>query len=113
MTVSLGPSSMIRPSAMTTTRFETLLGEMHTHGDDDHGHAAFRQFAHHCQDFEAELRVQRGGWLVEQHQLRLQGEGTRDRDALLLAAEQRAGYCCALSSSPTRRRSFIATVSAS
>ena len=39
-----------------------------------------------CQHLAHELGVQRRGGLVEEQQLRAQGEGTHDADALLLAA---------------------------
>ena len=44
------------------------------------------ELLHHVQHLADELRVERRGRLVEQHQLRLHRQRARDRDALLLAA---------------------------
>ncbi|MCY1367093.1 hypothetical protein D9M69_540090 [compost metagenome] len=55
-------------------------------GDDDHGHTLLRQVLHHAQHFVAQLRVQRRGGLVEQHQFGFHRQGARNGHALLLAA---------------------------
>src|SRR5262245_2092449 len=53
-------------------------------GHDDHGHARARQAAHGLEDLVDELRVERGGGLVEQHQRRIHGERAGDGHPLLL-----------------------------
>ena len=65
-----------------------LAGEAHLVGDDDHRHAVVGEPAHHVEHLADELRVERRGRLVEEHQLRLHGERARDRDPLLLAARE-------------------------
>jgi hypothetical protein len=59
---------------------------METVGDHDHRHSFLGQLAHHPQDFVAQFRVQRAGRFVEEHHLRLHGQGAGDGHALLLSA---------------------------
>src|SRR6478672_1022654 len=59
-------------------------GEPHLMRGDQHRHAALGQLADHVQHLGDELRVERGGDLVEQHQLGPHRERTHDRHALLL-----------------------------
>ena len=55
-------------------------------GDDDHGHAGLGQILHEVEDLADHLGVQGGGGLVKEHDLGLHGQGSGDRDPLLLAA---------------------------
>src|SRR3954467_3301909 len=48
-----------------------LAGEAHLVGHDDHRHAVVGQPAHDVEHLADELRVERAGRLVEEHQLRL------------------------------------------
>ena len=66
------------------------LRKAHLVGDHHHGHAARRQLLE-LQHFAGELRVERGGDLVEQHHLRLHRQRAGDRGALLLAAGKLLG----------------------
>ena len=61
-------------------------GETHLVRDDDHGHAFVSELDHDIEHFPDHLRVERGGRLVEQHQLRLHAQRPRDRNPLLLPA---------------------------
>ena len=54
-----------------------------------------RQLVHHVEHLLDHLRVERGGRLVEEHDLRLHRERAGDRDALLLAAGELARGTCA------------------
>src|SRR6478735_5471225 len=65
-------------------------GEAGLVGDDDHRRARFGQRLHHVEYFVDEFGVERAGRLVEQHHLRLHGEGPGDGDALLLSSRQTA-----------------------
>src|SRR4029453_11518410 len=56
-----------------------------------HGHAAALELAHDTEHAADKLRVERGGRLVEQHDLGFERERACDRDALLLAAGELAG----------------------
>ena len=57
-------------------------------GHAQHGHAFVGEFDHDVKHFVDHFRVERGRWLVEQHDLRLHGEGAGDGDTLLLASGQ-------------------------
>ena len=63
-----------------------LAGKTHFVGDADHRHAALGEADHDLEHFLDHLGVERGGGLVEQHDLRLHAERAGDGDALLLAA---------------------------
>ena len=65
-----------------------LPGEAHLVGHHGHGHPLAGEGHHHVQDLGDHLGVQGGGRLVEEHDLRLHGEGPRDRHPLLLAARE-------------------------
>ena len=65
-----------------------LAGEADLVRHDDHRHAVDGEVAHHLEHLADQLRVERGGRLVEQHELRLHGQRPGDGDALLLAARQ-------------------------
>src|SRR3954471_5582929 len=62
--------------------------EGHLVGHQHHSHAGRREPLDDLQDLARELRVERGRYLVEEHDLRLHGERSRDRAALLLAARE-------------------------
>ncbi len=55
-------------------------------GDDHHGHAFVGQLAHDLEDVADQFRVEGAGGFVEQHHIRVHGEGAGDGDTLLLAA---------------------------
>ncbi len=67
-----------------------LAGEADLVGDDDHGRAGSRQVAHDVEDLADQFGVESGGRLVEQHDLRVQGQRAGDGDPLALPAGQRA-----------------------
>src|SRR5262249_39206083 len=56
-----------------------------------HGHAAAFELAHHVEYAAHQLRIERGGGLVEQHHLGFERERASDRHPLLLAARKLAG----------------------
>src|SRR3954447_21011096 len=104
--VSGSADSTMRPPSMNTTRLAARRGEPNSCGpatigttgraageahlvrDDDHRHSVPRERRHHVEDLVDHLRVERRGRLVEEHDLRVHGQGARDRHALLLAARQ-------------------------
>ena len=63
-----------------------LPRELHLVRDDEHRHPVTGEIAHHDQHLADELRIERGGDLVEQHHVRVHHQRPRDRDPLLLAA---------------------------
>ena len=65
-----------------------LAREPHLVRHDEHGHPGLGEPSDHLQHLADELRVERRRRLVEKHQLRLNGQGPRDRDPLLLPAGQ-------------------------
>src|SRR5437660_198628 len=52
----------------------------------DAGHALVRELGHDIENFLNHFRVERGGWFVVEHELRLHRERASNGDALLLAA---------------------------
>ena len=60
-------------------------------GHHHHGHAALGEVGHQRQHALDELRVEGGGGLVEEHHLRLHGQGAGNGDTLLLAAGEVGG----------------------
>ena len=68
-----------------------VCGETDLVGDDHQCPALQSQVPDDAQDLADQLGVERRGGLVEQHHLRLEGEGARDPDPLLLAAGELAG----------------------
>src|SRR4051812_12484811 len=62
--------------------FGDLLSEGNMVGDEDEVAAFGAQLGNHFEDFAGHLGVERGGWLVEEKQARLDGERPRDGDAL-------------------------------
>ena len=68
-----------------------LAGKTHLMGDHQHGHAVLGEADHGVEHLLDHFRIERGGRLVEQHDLRVHAERARDRDPLLLAAGQLAG----------------------
>ena len=56
--------------------------------DDNHGHAVGGELAHDLEYLAHDLGVERGGRLVEQHDLRIHAQGAGDGHALLLATGQ-------------------------
>ena len=65
-----------------------LAREAHLMGHAQHGHAFMGKFDHDIEHLIDHFRIERGGRLVEQHDLRLHGERSGDGHALLLAAGQ-------------------------
>src|SRR5262249_39374746 len=57
----------------------------------EHGHAAAFELAHKVEYAAHELRIERGGGLVEQHYLGFERERASDRHPLLLPARKLAG----------------------
>src|SRR5262245_41125079 len=57
-------------------------------GDDQHGHAVFRDFLHYIEYLTDQFRVKRRSGLIEEHDVGLHGEGPRNRDPLLLTARE-------------------------
>jgi hypothetical protein len=51
---------------------------------DEHRHTAASQIPHHHEHLSDELRVERGGDLVEEHHVRVHHQRTGDGDPLLL-----------------------------
>ena len=77
-----------------------LARELHLVGDEDHGAAFARQVGDHLQHLADQLRIERRGRLVEQHDPRLDGERAGDGAALLLAAGQEGRIDVALVGKP-------------
>src|SRR6185503_15549116 len=67
-----------------------VAGKPHLVADHDHGHAALPQGAHDLEHRAHQLRIERAGRLVEQHDPGLERDRPRDRDPLLLAARELA-----------------------
>ena len=65
-----------------------------------HRHAGARQVLHHRQDLAHQLGVQRRGRFVEQHQLRVHGQGAGDGNPLLLPARELRGILSMLAGQP-------------
>jgi hypothetical protein len=65
--------------------------EPHLVGDDHHGHPLIRKLAHDGEDFRAYFGIERGGRLVEEHDLRIQRQGARYRNSLLLPPRAATG----------------------
>ena len=68
-----------------------LTGKTHLVGDDQHRHTRPRQFLHGVEDLFDHLRVQCRGGFVEQHDLGVHGQRSRQGHTLLLATRQLAG----------------------
>src|SRR5665648_4107 len=65
--------------------------EAHFMGDNNHGHAFFRQLSHHLEHLPNQFWVQRRSHLVKQHDPWFHSQGSGDRNSLLLAPRQLAG----------------------
>ena len=65
--------------------------KVHLMGGQQHGHVPGRQLADDLQHPAHQLRVERGGRLIQQHQLRPGGNRTADAHPLLLPAGQVGG----------------------
>ena len=65
-----------------------LTREPHFMADHHHGHAIEREANDGVEHLLDHLRIERGGRLVEQHDLWLHAQGPRDGDPLLLAARE-------------------------
>ena len=85
-----GPCSTIRPPSMKTTRSATSRAKPISWVTMIERGAAAGEVADDVEHLADELGVERAGGLVEQQDLRAQGERAGDRDALLLAAGQLA-----------------------
>src|SRR3954468_13190444 len=77
--------------------------EAHLVRCDQHRHAALGELADHVQPLGHQLRVERRGDLVEQHQLRPHRERADDRDPLLLATRESVGVLVAAALEPEAR----------
>ena len=58
---------------------------------DRHSHILIRQLLDGLQDLARQLRIERGGRFIEEHDLRAHRERPRDGDTLLLTAGKTAG----------------------
>src|SRR5262249_60589824 len=67
-----------------------IAREAHLVAHDEHGHAAALELAHHVEHAAYELGIERGGGLVEQHDLGFERERASDRHPLLLTARKLA-----------------------
>src|SRR5262249_23237595 len=63
-----------------------ITRKAHLVAHDEHGHAAALEFAHDIKHAAHELGIERGGGLVEQHDLGFERERASDRHPLLLTA---------------------------
>jgi hypothetical protein len=61
-------------------------GETHLVCDHHHRHPVAGEGLHHLKDLPDQLRVERRGWLVEEHHVGIHAQGACDRDPLLLSA---------------------------
>ena len=68
-----------------------LAGKAHFMRHHHHGHALSREIDHYVEHFADHFRIERRGWLVEQHRDRVHGQRARNRDPLLLATGQFGG----------------------
>src|SRR3989337_1310432 len=59
-------------------------GESHFMGNHQHGYPGASEPSHDKQDFIDHLGIEGRSWLIKEHDLRLHGQGTRDRHSLLL-----------------------------
>src|SRR5262249_9827627 len=73
-----------------------LVGERHLMRHQHHGHAFLGQFANYFEDLAHELRIERGGYLVEQDHFRAHGKRAGNGNALLLTAREGRGICVRL-----------------
>src|SRR6266446_5743362 len=67
-----------------------VAGKAHLVADHDHGHPALAQGAHDREHRAHQLRIERAGRLVEQHDPRLERDRPRDGHPLLLTAGELA-----------------------
>ncbi|CDN42585.1 hypothetical protein BN871_BM_00540 [Paenibacillus sp. P22] len=65
-----------------------FAGKAHLMGNDDHCHAFLGKQLHDAEHLSDDLRIQRRGRLVEQHDLGLHGQASGNGNPLLLAARQ-------------------------
>ena len=68
-----------------------LAGKAHLVGDHQHGDAGVGQLLHQLQHLADHLRVEGGGGLVEQDDIRVHGQSAGNGNALLLAAGKALG----------------------
>ena len=87
--------------------------ETHLVAHHQHGHAAVLELAHHGEHAADELRIERRGRLVEQHDGRLERQRARDRDALRLSTGQFRRIGFGLAGKPTRSSAAMPVRSAS
>lgn len=71
-------------------------GKLHLVGNDEHGHALVGKLNNNVEHLVNHLGVKRGGYLVEQHDLRVHHERTNNGDALLLPSRKGRGVRIAL-----------------
>ena len=85
------PVAATRPASSSTTEVAMRFTSPALVADIDHRHAALvAQALEIGKDFALARRVERGERLVEQQQARLHQQRAADRDALALAARERA-----------------------
>ena len=71
-------------------RVGDLPGKTELVGDDEHRHPLIGQGPHNIEHLAHPFRVERAGWLVEQHDLRVHDECPGDTDTLLFPARKAA-----------------------
>ena len=76
MKISWSPTSRAKPISV---------------GDHHHRHAGGGEILHHLKDLTNQLGVQRGGRLIEEHELRIHRQGAGDRHPLLLTTGELGG----------------------
>ncbi len=86
-----GPDSTMTPSSRKQTVLATSRAKAHLMGCDQHCHALVGEFSDEVEHLRDELRVERGGDLVEEQQPGAHRERPDDRDALLLAPREAVG----------------------
>src|SRR5262245_11325297 len=81
-----------------------LAGKPHLVAHHHHGHAVEREADHGIEHLLDHFRIERGGRLVEQHDLRLHAQRSRNRDPLLLPAGElgRIFVCLFWNANPTQ-----------
>src|SRR5262249_23633460 len=74
-------------------RVRHLACELHGVRDDDHREAVSSQVGHDGEDFGGHTRIEGAGRFIEQNRAGFHGEGSSDRDSLLLASGELSGAC--------------------
>jgi hypothetical protein len=86
-----GPSSAMRPSARKGDAVGEAAGKTHFVRDEEEVAALALDFLDEFEHLGGHFGIERGGRFVEEHDLRLDGNGPRDGDPLALAAGKLGG----------------------